>query len=46
MKTTRIYKGKDVDMLTVCETIIENAIAQKEFLVSKRKTWESPFLKI
>ncbi len=39
----RNYTGKDVDMLTACATIVENAIANQEFLVSKRKNWASPF---
>lgn len=43
MKTTRNYQGKDVDMLTACATIIENAINNQEFLTSKRKNWEAPF---
>ena len=41
--TKRNYTGKDVDMLTVCATIVENAIANREFLVSKRKNWADPF---
>lgn len=40
----RIYKSKDVDMLTACATIIEQAIIHKTFLVSKRPTWADPFL--
>lgn len=40
---TRKYKTKDVDMLTASATIIENAIANKEFLQSKRSTWADPF---
>ncbi len=43
MKTTRNYQGKNVDMLTTCATIIENAIANQDFLVSKRQKWASPF---
>ena len=38
------YTGKDVDMLTSCGTIIEQAIVHKTFLVSKRANWADPFL--
>ena len=41
---TRKYKTKDVEMLTASATIIENAIANKVFLQSKRSTWADPFL--
>jgi hypothetical protein len=34
----RKYKAKDVEMLTATATIIENAIANKTFLQSKRTT--------
>jgi hypothetical protein len=46
MATTlkRAYSGKDVDMLTACGTIIEQAITHKTFLVSKRSNWADPFL--
>ena len=46
MTTTlkRAYSGKDVDMLTACGTIIEQAIIHKTFLVSKRSNWADPFL--
>ena len=40
---TRKYKTKDVEMLTASATIIENAIANKVFLQSKRSTWADPF---
>ena len=40
---TRKYKTKDVEMLTAAATIIENAIANKTFLQSKRTTWADPF---
>lgn len=40
----RKYKSKDVEMLTATATIIENAIANKTFLQSKRTTWADPFL--
>lgn len=40
----RKYKTKDVEMLTATATIIENAIANKTFLQSKRTTWADPFL--
>ena len=43
MTTTRNYQGKDVDMLTTSAVIIENAITNQEFLVSKRRNWENPF---
>ena len=39
----RKYKTKDVEMLTATATIIENAIANKAFLQSKRTTWADPF---
>ena len=39
----RDYTGKDVDMLTACATIIEQAIIHKTFLVSKRANWADPF---
>ena len=39
----RKYKTKDVEMLTATATIIENAIANKTFLQSKRTTWADPF---
>jgi hypothetical protein len=42
--TQRIYKNKDVDMLVTASTILESAIANKVFLVSKRATWADPFL--
>jgi hypothetical protein len=43
--STRIrkYTGKDVDMLVACSTIIENAIANKTFLQSKRSNWTDDF---
>ena len=40
---TRKYKTKDVEMLTASATIIENAIANKTLLQSKRTTWADPF---
>lgn len=43
MKTLRIYQGRDVDMLTAISAIIENAIANQEFLISKRPSWEGTF---
>ena len=43
MESKRNYQGKDVDMLTTCVIIIENALANQDFLISKRKTWEPPF---
>jgi signal transduction protein with GAF and PtsI domain len=43
MTTIRNYQGKDVDMLTTCATIIENAIANAEFLNSKHTSWTHEF---
>jgi hypothetical protein len=43
MTTKRNYTGKDVDMLTTCATIVENAIANQDFLTTKRKNWIDPF---
>jgi len=40
----RAYKGKDVDMLTACGTIIEQAIIHKATIVAKRANWADPFL--
>ncbi|OFX43477.1 MAG: hypothetical protein A2046_11575 [Bacteroidetes bacterium GWA2_30_7] len=40
----RAYKGSDVNMLTATSTIVELAIAQKTFLISKRPIWADPFL--
>lgn len=44
-KTTlkRAYKGKDVEMLTVCDTMIDQAIIYKATLIAKRTTWADPF---
>ena len=39
----RNYNTKDVDMVIAIETIIDSAIANKEFLQSKRSTWADPF---
>lgn len=44
MKTLRIYKGKDVEMLITIDTIIDAAIANLDFLVTKRSTWRDPYL--
>lgn len=44
MKTLRIYKGKDVEMLITIDTIIDAAIANLDFLTSKRSTWKDPYL--
>lgn len=41
--TQRIYSFHDVDMLTASLTIIDNAIAAKDFLIGKRPLWEDPF---
>ena len=43
MSNPRIYKGKDVEMLTVVSTLVEAAIAHQALLVSKRSIWASPF---
>ena len=45
MNTTiaRKYKKKDIEMLTAAEVIIDNAIANKAFLQTKRTTWADPF---
>jgi hypothetical protein len=43
METVRIYKGKDVDMLTTTSIIMENAIANQDYLIEKRSVWASPF---
>ncbi len=45
MTTTllRAYKAKDVDMLITAATITQAAIANKDFLISKRTTWADPF---
>ena len=42
-KIARKYKVKDVEMLTATATIIENSIANKVFLQTKRSTWANPF---
>ncbi len=39
----RKYPAKDIEMLTAASVIVENAIANKTFLQSKRTTWEDPF---
>jgi hypothetical protein len=39
----RKYNGKDVDMLIACSTLIENAIANKSFLQTKRSNWSDDF---
>lgn len=43
MNTSRTYQDKDVDMLTACATIVENAIARQQFLSVKRSNWTSDF---
>ncbi len=40
----RIYKSKDVNMLSACAAIIIQAIKHQTFLVSKRPKWAAPFL--
>jgi hypothetical protein len=39
----RHFQGKDVDMLTACSIIVNNAIARQDFLAGKRSTWTRPF---
>lgn len=43
VKTQRNYKSKDIEMLTAAATIIDNAIANKTLLQSKRSTWTDAF---
>ena len=42
--TLRIYKGKDAEMLIAISTIVESAISNKAFLITKRANWVDPFL--
>lgn len=39
----RNYSTKDVDMLITSATIIDSAIANKDFLISKRSIWADPY---
>ena len=39
----RNYRGKDVDMLIASSTLLENAIANKTFLQTKRSNWTDDF---
>lgn len=41
--THRDYRTKDVDMLIASATIIQSAIAEKDFLQAKRPAWADPF---
>jgi len=41
---SRAFANKDVDMLTACSAIIDQAITHKAFLISKRANWADPFL--
>lgn len=41
---SRVFSNKDVDMLTACSALIDQAIAHKAFLISKRANWADPFL--
>ena len=43
MSNKRNYSGSNVSMLTVSSVIVENAIADKAFLTSKRVSWNDPF---
>lgn len=40
---TRNYSFKDVDMLIAASTIIETAIENKAYLITKRQAWTDPF---
>lgn len=40
---TRNYSFADVDMLITASTIIETAIENKDFLITKRQAWTDPF---
>lgn len=40
----RHYNSKDVDMLITAATMVDAAIANKDFLISQRATWADPFL--
>ena len=42
-KIARIYKVKDVEMFITSATLVENGIANKTFLQTKRSTWANPF---
>jgi hypothetical protein len=37
------FNGKPVDMLTACQTITEQAIADEDFLSAQRPAWAAPF---
>lgn len=41
--TVRKYKGKDVEMLTAAAIIINSAINNKTYLLTKRTSWADPF---
>jgi hypothetical protein len=43
-KPARKYPTKDIEMLTTASVIIENAIANKTFLQTKRANWTDAFL--
>ncbi len=38
-----MYNTKDVDMIISIDTIMDSAIAHKDFLLSKRSNWADPF---
>ena len=42
-ETKRAYNSKDVDMLTACSIIVEQANQRKDFLISKRPAWADPY---
>ncbi|MBI5538415.1 MAG: hypothetical protein HY951_00010 [Bacteroidia bacterium] len=44
VKIVRKYRAKDVELLTVGESIVDHAIEHKDFLISKRPSWADPFL--
>lgn len=41
--STQKFRGKAVDMLTICQIIVQQADADKEFLISQRPLWADPF---
>lgn len=43
MKIERHYNCKDVEMFISIDTIIDSAIANQDFLVTKRSTWTNPY---
>lgn len=39
----RLYKGKDVEMLTATSVIIDNAITNQDKLIPRRSPWANPY---